>query len=229
MISGAVAAWKTVPVAQRRMILLLVAAIGVAQIDQPYPELAPLQHGPTIALAIAAPWLLGRWRLGNGSVACVLAFLLLHTLGGRYIYSYVPYDDWARAISGHDLSGSFGWQRNGYDRLVHFAFGGLLTAPFAEVARRRGRMRLGWSLAFAFCAVGLVGALYEIFEWLLTIVAAGQTADWYNGQQGDLWDPQKDLAAAQIGSALAVLLLVARPPRQEGADAISGRPGQPKE
>ena len=229
MISGAVAVWKAVPAAQRWMILLLIAAIGVAQIDQPYPELAPLQHGPTFALAIAAPWLLNRWRLSNGSVACILAFLLLHTLGGRYIYSYVPYDDWARAISGHDLTSSLGWRRNGYDRFVHFAFGALLTAPFAEIARRCGGLRMGWSLAFAFCAVGFVGALYEIFEWLLTIVAAGQTADWYNGQQGDLWDPQKDLAAAQIGSALALVLLVLRPPRQEDADAISGRPGQPKE
>lgn len=229
MIPGAVAVWKALPVAQRRMILLLIAAIGAAQIDQPYPELAPLQHGPTLALALAAPWLLRRRPLSNGSMACILAFLLLHTMGGRYIYSYVPYDEWARAITGHDLSGNFGWQRNGYDRFVHFAFGALLTAPIAEIVRREGALRFGWSLTFAFCAVGFVGALYEIFEWLLTIVAAGQTADWYNGQQGDLWDPQKDLAAAQIGSALALALLLFRAPRQAAADTISGKPHQPRE
>lgn len=219
MISGAVAVWKAVPVAQRRMILLAVAAIIAANIDQPYPELAPLQHGPTVVLALAAPWLLRRWPLSNGSVGCVLFFLLLHTLGGRYIYSYVPYDVWARAISGHDISGTFGFARNGYDRLVHFAFGTLLTAPFAEAARRYGVMRMGWSLAFAFAAVGCVGALYEIFEWLLSVVAAGQTADWYNGQQGDMWDPQKDMAAAQIGSLVALIWLCAT--RQGRAEIIS--------
>ena len=219
MISGAGAVWKAVPVAQRRMILLLVTAIIAANIDQPYPELAPLQHGPTVLLALAAPWLLRRWPLSSRSVGCVLLFLLLHTLGGRYIYSYVPYDDWARAISGHDISGTFGFARNGYDRLVHFSFGALLTLPFAEVARRYGVMRRGWSLTFAFAAVGFVGALYEIFEWLLSMVAAGQTADWYNGQQGDMWDPQKDMAVAQVGSMLALIWLGAT--RQGCVEAIS--------
>jgi putative membrane protein len=30
-------------------------------------------------------------------------------------------------------------------------------------------------------------------------------ADSYNGQQGDPWDPQKDMAMAQIGSVAAIL------------------------
>jgi len=156
---------------------------------------------------LAAPWLLRRWPLSNGIVGCILLFLLLHTLGGRYIYSYVPYDIWARAVSGHDISETFGFARNGYDRLVHFAFGALLTAPFAQVARRYGALRMGWSLTFAFVSVGFVGAIYEIFEWLLSVVAAGQTADWYNGQQGDIWDPQKDMGIAQMGSLLALIWL----------------------
>ncbi|WP_150291334.1 DUF2238 domain-containing protein [Sphingobium estronivorans] len=227
MISGAGAVWTAVPKAQRRMILLLIAAIAAANIDQPYPELAPLQHGPTMLLAFAAPWLLRRWPSSNESMGCILLFLLLHTLGGRYIYSYVPYDAWARAISGHDISGTFGLARNGYDRLVHFAFGALLTAPFTEMARRYGGMRRGWSLTFAFTAVGFVGAVYEIFEWLLTVMAAGQTADWYNGQQGDMWDPQKDMAAAQIGSMLALIGLAAT--RQGRAEAISAGGHHPEE
>ncbi|WP_340264930.1 DUF2238 domain-containing protein [Sphingobium mellinum] len=222
MIAGAGAVWKTLPPAQRRMILLLVVAIALAQVDQPFPELAPLQHGPTLLIALAAPWLLRRWPLSNASAACVLIFLLLHTLGGRYIYSYVPYDDWAKALTGHDLSSSFGWRRNGYDRLVHFGFGLLLTRPFAEIARKRGAMPRRWSLGFGFAAIGLLGALYEIFEWLLTLVAAGDTADWYNGQQGDAWDPQKDMAAAQLGSALSWLCLGLRCSRQFAAEAISG-------
>ncbi|EPR09809.1 hypothetical protein M527_06685 [Sphingobium indicum IP26] len=226
MISGA-AVWKAVPVAQRRMIIVAVAAIFAANVDQPYPELAPLQHGPTLLLALVAPWLLRRWPLSNGSAACILIFLLLHTLGGRYIYSYVPYDAWARAVSGHDVSGTFGLARNGYDRLVHFAFGALLTAPMAEAVRRHGNMRAGWSLAFAFIFVGFAGALYEIFEWLLSVVAAGRTADWYNGQQGDMWDPQKDMAAAQIGSALALVWLLAT--RQGQGEAISPDPHSSKE
>ena len=214
MISGAAAVWKALPIAQRRMILLLMAAIAAAQIDQPFPELAPLQHGPTLILALAAPWALRRWPLTNGAVTCIFAFLLLHTLGGRYIYSYVPYDDWARAISGHDLSSRFGWHRNGYDRFVHFAFGALLIGPLAQTIHRYGSMSWRWSVAFGFVMIGFAGALYEIFEWVLTLIAAGETADWYNGQQGDVWDPQKDLAAAQIGALLALPFLFSRSSRQ---------------
>ncbi len=210
MITGAVAVWKAVPVAQRRMILALAFAIVFANIAQPYPDLAPLQHGPTIALILAAPWLLRRWPLSTPAVACIWLFLLIHTLGARWIYSYVPYDDWARAVSGHDISSLLGATRNGYDRLVHFGFGALLTLPLSEIAQRRGGLRPTWALAFAFAAIGLGSALYEIFEWLLTILAAGETADYYNGQQGDVWDAQKDMAAAQIGSAIACIALLRR-------------------
>jgi len=210
MISSPVTMWKTIPIVQRRMILMLLAAIGLANIAQPFPDLAPLQHGPTVALTLAAPWLLRRWPLSTFAVACIWLFLLLHTLGARWIYSYVPYDDWARAVSGHDLSSLFGTTRNGYDRLVHFSFGAMLTLPIAEFARRHGGLSWGWSLCFSFAAIGLGSALYEIFEWLLTIMAAGETADYYNGQQGDVWDAQKDMAAAQAGSALALIALLRR-------------------
>ncbi len=182
--------------------------IGAANIAQPYPELAPLQHAPTAVFALATPWLLKRWPLSTASVALIWLFLLLHTLGGRYIYSYVPYDSWFAGVTGRTLSDLLGIHRNGYDRMVHFMFGFLLTPVLAEIARRHGGMgaRAAWLLGFAL--IGLGSALYEIFEWLLTLVAADDTADYYNGQQGDVWDPQKDMAAAQLGSFVAVGLSI---------------------
>lgn len=197
---------STVPPAQRRLTGLLLVLLLLAQIDQPYPEVALLQHLPTMLLIVASPWLLRRWPLSTASVACIVAFMALHTLGGRYAYSNVPYDDWARALTGTSLSEFFGWTRNHYDRLVHFAFGALSVIPVAEVARRWGGLgpraaglaALGWVLA--------ISALYEIFEWLLTIAAAGETADRYNGQQGDIWDAQKDMAFATLGAIMAMVL-----------------------
>jgi putative membrane protein len=193
------------PPAQRAMLGLLLAAVVLANIDQPYPELAPLQHVPTVLLALAAPLLLRRWPLSTGSVASIWLFLLLHTLGGRYIYSYVPYDDWSRALTGQSPSDLLGWSRNHFDRFIHLAFGLLWTLPVREaLVRRHGVPRsLGLFMGFAF--VALIGALYEIFEWVLTIAVAADMADSYNGQQGDPWDPQKDMAMAQIGSVAAIL------------------------
>lgn len=193
-----------IPPAQRRLIGLLVALLLVAQIAQPYPEIALLQHIPTVLLIAASPWLLRRWPLSTASVACIVLFMALHTLGGRYAYSNVPYDRWAEALTGTTLSDLFGWTRNHYDRLVHFAFGALSVVPVAEISRRWGGLSprgagvavLGWVMA--------ISCLYEIFEWLLTIVAAGETADRYNGQQGDIWDAQKDMALAVVGAILVM-------------------------
>ncbi|MFT3968611.1 MAG: DUF2238 domain-containing protein [Sphingobium sp.] len=195
----------TVPPAQKALLATLLLAVGLANVAQPYPDLAPLQHVPTVALVLAAPWLIRRWRLSTASVASIWLFFLLHTLGGRYIYSYVPYDDWARALTGGTISGAFGWTRNHYDRLIHFAFGLLWTIPIQQGLMRRHELGKGIALFSAFAAIGLVGALYEIFEWALTLVAAGDTADYYNGQQGDIWDAQKDMALAQSGSVVAVI------------------------
>ena len=202
------------PNAQKRLLGALLALLLVAQIDQPYPEVALLQHLPTMLLLIASPALLRRWPLSTPALACIVAFLALHTLGGRYAYSNVPYDDWARAITGTSLSEAFGWTRNHYDRLVHFAFGALSVAPVTEIVRRWGGLGargaalavLGWVFA--------ISCLYEIFEWLLTIVAAGETADRYNGQQGDIWDAQKDMALAALGAILVMAVQTAAPGRR---------------
>ena len=52
-----------------------------------------------------------------------------------------------------------------------------------------------------------VSLLYEVFEWLLTLTMRGPLADAYNGQQGDIWDAQKDMALAASGALLAAVLV----------------------
>ena len=191
------------PRGQWALIGTLLLAVAAANIAQPYPDLAPLQHAPTVLLCILAPCLLRRWPLSTSAVALLWLFLMLHTLGGRYIYSYVPYQGWLAADGGEAVGGLLGEARNGYDRFVHFMFGLLFTPVLAEIAQRHAGLgrRASWLVSFAM--IGLGSALYEVFEWLLTVVAAGETADYYNGQQGDVWDPQKDMALAQLGSLIA--------------------------
>ena len=187
------------------MLLTLAGAVVLANVRQPYPEIAPLQHVPTMLAIVAAPMLLARWPLSNRALGMLLVFWLLHTLGGRYTYSNVPYDEWARSLTGHTFSGVFGLTRNAYDRLVHLAFGLLCMLPFSEGMRRHAGMGRRSSLFMAFLFVGAVSALYEIFEWLLTVFVSPGMADDYNGQQGDAWDAQKDMAIAIAGAAVAGL------------------------
>ncbi|RAS64581.1 putative membrane protein DUF2238 [Lentzea atacamensis] len=74
-----------------------------------------------------ALWLLRR-RLDTAQWAWALLFLALHTISARWIYSFVPYDDWTDTVFGVRLSEAFSWERNHFDRLVRFAYGVCLTA-----------------------------------------------------------------------------------------------------
>src|SRR3546814_1493425 len=72
-----------IPRPQRLLLGLLLALLLLAQIDQPYPAIAPLQHIPTALLLLLSPWLLRRWPLSTPALFCIVLFLALHTLGGR--------------------------------------------------------------------------------------------------------------------------------------------------
>ena len=47
--------------------------------------------------------------------------------------------------------------------------------------------------------------IYELFEWALTLVLSPEDAEGYNGQQGDVFDAQKDMALATLGSTIAAI------------------------
>ena len=38
-----------------------------------------------------------------------------------------------------------------------------------------------------------------------------EEADYYNGQQGDMWDAQKDMALAMLGSTITAILYLFKP------------------
>ncbi len=195
-------AWRELPRRQRTAIAALAALLLLAQIDPPYPDTAFLHHLPTLAWILAAPFLLRRWPMSAASVACVAAFFALHTIGGRWTYTEVPYDAAAQALFGTGISDLFGFTRNHYDRLVHFAYGLLVVLPVEEALERHLRVSPRLARYIALESVLAASALYEMFEWALTLAAAGATADAYNGQQGDTWDAQKDMALAALGAVL---------------------------
>lgn len=190
-------------------LLLGATAAGAlfSLIDTPYPALAPLQNLPTLVI-VAALWLaLRRWPMPNSAVLCIALFMALHTIGGRYIYSYVPYEQWLAALGLPSADHAFGLPRNSWDRLVHFSFGLLWAWPIACCLSRHRGLSLGLATYIAVEFVLAGSAIYEIFEWQLTVVMAGPDADAYNGQQGDIWDPQKDMALAGLGAVTTALWL----------------------
>ena len=183
------------PRAQAAMLAVVALAIPLSAWGALYPGNTWLQVGP-VALGLPFAWAaLRRTPVSNASAACMTAFVLLHLFAARWSYSFVPYDAWLPALAG---------ERNHFDRLVHFAFGVLAMAPLVEAGVRYWGLSARMAVFFAVTAVLAVGGLYEIFEWSLTLALAPEAAGAYNGEQGDMFDAQKDMALAGLGAVLAL-------------------------
>lgn len=189
------------------MLLLTVLWTALTFLDAPYPSELKLQHAPTPFAIAALAWLHNRGHLSQVGIYCLLGFLWLHIFGARWLYSMVPYDQWSSELFGSSISSTMGWNRNHYDRLVHLASGLLFTPPLFEYSRRNAKASFTHSAANAFAWVLAIGAIYEVFEWQLAVNMSPHMAESYNGQQGDVWDAQKDLALAAIGSLFSILTI----------------------
>ena len=187
--------------------LVLCVSLLVSMVNAPYPNQMALQHIPTVLILLFCPLLANRFPISNPAFLCLAAFVLLHIGAARHIYSYVPYDDWTQTLFGFSITEAFGFRRNHFDRLVHFGFGLLFTRPVWEICIRYFDVPRRFSYYIAFEFVLAFSMLYEIFEWGLSLVLAGPDADAYNGQQGDIWDAQKDMSLALLGSLVCLLIL----------------------
>lgn len=134
-------------------------------------------------------------------------FSVLHSLGACWLYSFVPYNEWIISLFNFDLDVFFGFQRNHYDRLVHFLFGLLLLPSTKDFITKKLNFNPGQALFLAFLGIQVFSMIYELFEWGISVFASEGVAENYNGQQGDVWDAHKDMALAMLGSIFSFLFL----------------------
>ncbi|WP_186763307.1 DUF2238 domain-containing protein [Lentzea tibetensis] len=176
--------------------LWLLGTFAVLLVATWWDPIWPAEQALHNSLTLVALGVLGRVQkrrpMPVQTWAWALLFLALHTVAARWIYSYVPYDDWTSALFGVRLSEVFSWHRNHFDRLVHFAYGLCL----AMMLRLKPLRSLEIVIA--------TSALYELLEWVIAMTLGAETAEAYNGQQGDIWDPHKDMALALLGALVAV-------------------------
>lgn len=191
------------------ILLITLTLIVISCINPLYPEQQYLQHIGTILLLIPLIIDIKRNELSTSAFIGIIIFTLLHTIGARYIYSYVPYKDWliSYGIIGEDY---FQDTRNHYDRLVHFSFGLLLFPYFVIICKKWFKQKTSIAILMSWLMIQSGSMIYELFEWLLTIVMTSEEADYYNGQQGDIWDAQKDMVLAMIGSTIMAVLYLMR-------------------
>lgn len=145
------------------------------------------------------------WRSRYSFALTPLLYVLiaLHGLilmvGGAYTYAHVPLGFWMQEW--------FGFARNNYDKIGHFAQGFVPAIAARELLMRKFGLRQDGLVAFlCVCICLAVSALYEIIEWWSALLL-GQGADEFLGTQGDPWDTQSDMLFALIGALTAMLLL----------------------
>lgn len=145
--------------------------------------------------------ILGRYfKLSNISYTFITIFMCLHVVGSHYTYAEVPF--------GETLKDWFNSDRNMYDRLVHFSFGLLLAYPIREVFMRVAKAKGFWSYYFPIDLVLAFSCTYELIEWWSARNVEPSAALAFLGSQGDVWDAQKDMGLAGLGSLIAMVLVL---------------------
>ena len=138
------------------------------------------------------------------SYTLIFLFLCLHVLGAHYTYAETPYDAWSQHLFGFSLNELMGFQRNHYDRFIHFAYGFLLAYPIRELFIRVASVKGFWGYFLPVVLTMASSMTFELFEWAAALVFGGDLGIAYLGTQGDVWDAQKDMALASFGAIIAM-------------------------
>ena len=151
---------------------------------------------------IAVPLLLAtakRFPLTPLAYRLIFVHALILMLGGHYTYAQVPLGFWMERV--------FGFTRNHYDRIGHFAQGFVPAILTREILIRRSPLVRGRWLFFVVLSVCLaISACYEFIEWWSALLG-GSAADAFLGTQGDPFDTQADMFMALVGAFAAQVLL----------------------
>lgn len=140
----------------------------------------------------------------NTSYILIFIFLFLHEIGAHYTYSEVPYDKWFSYINGYTFNDLVGWERNHFDRLVHFLYGFLLVHPVRELFVQLAKLRGFWSYFFPYMVIAASSVFYEQIEWAAAEIFGGELGMAYLGTQGDVWDGHKDMGLASLGAFISI-------------------------
>lgn len=182
---------------------LYVVWFAVLAVEPVSREVWVAEALPAVGIVLFLALTRRRFRFSNLAYGLMAFWIFWHTLGAHYTFALVPFG-W--------ITDLFGFQRNHFDRVAHFAVG-LFAYPILEYVTRRSLARRWAGYVLALTAVMAVAAGYEIVEWWFAALAGGDAGPAFLGTQGDPWDAQKDMLADTLGALFALLLFRLAGPR----------------
>ena len=173
-------------------------------------EVFPILIGVPILI-----WVYPRFRFTRLVYTLLWLHAIILMVGGHYTYAQVPLGFW--------MEHAFGFARNHYDRIGHFAQGFIPALLAREIFIRTSPLRGSRWLPFVVvCFCLAFSAFYELIEFW-TALASGSAATDFLGTQGDPWDTQWDMQLALIGAIVSLLTLSRGHDRQLADLGVTGR------
>lgn len=163
-----------------------------------------LENVLVLAFLVFLFWSVRKFPFSRISYTLIFIFLGIHEIGAHYTYSEVPYDAWFQAAFGTTFNELVGWERNNFDRIVHFLYGLLLAYPIREIYFRMANADGFWGYFLPLDFTMSTSMLYELIEWAAAEVFGGELGAAYLGTQGDVWDAHKDMLLASLGALIAM-------------------------
>ena len=158
-----------------------------------------LEVGPGLVGMVALALTYRRFPMTPIIYVMVFVHICILVYGGYFTYAKAPLGEWAKL--------TFGWSRNNYDKIGHFAFGFFPVIILREVLLRRTKLERGGWLTFILVNVIFgFAALYELFEWGAALALDPAGGDAFLGSQGYVWDAQSDMLYAGIGATVGLLV-----------------------
>jgi len=183
------------PISHKLVYALYVLVWIIMAIDPKYPQDWLLENVLVFLVFPLIVWMDKKHNYSVLSIILLLIFASLHSLGSHYTYAEMVHFD--------IITQFFGFERNHFDRLVHFLFG-LLTFRIMFEMISPSINTVKTSLLFTFTMIVSISTLYEVLEWLAASILCPELGMAFLGIQGDVWDSQKDIIAAMIGALINI-------------------------
>ena len=181
--------------------ILIWSGIGPHDRFTWFLEVAPVLIGVPVLI-----YVFPRFRFTPLVYTLIWVHAIILMVGGHYTYAQVPFGFW--------MQEAFGFARNHYDRIGHFAQGFIPALLAREIFLRASPLRGSRWLPFVvICFCLAFSAFYELIEFW-TALASGEAATDFLGTQGDVWDTQWDMQLALIGAVTALVVLAGLQDRQ---------------
>jgi putative membrane protein len=129
------------------------------------------------------------------SIILLLIFASLHSLGSHYTYAEMEHFN--------AITHFFGFERNHFDRFVHFLFGLLVFRILFEMIAS-STVSTKSALTFTLTMIISISTFYEMLEWLAAVILHPELGMAFLGTQGDVWDAHKDTALAMLGALINI-------------------------